>query len=443
MTPAPALRLGQHSGRLRPRLGITVWTTPALIRLLLYAIFGSALLLAVAATVGVREHRQTLQTVGRDSAPSMIAALHIRAALADMDASAADNLLLKGGSPDALRSFDGRRGEAVDALITAAENIAHGEAERTPIRRIALGLGTYSAQVQQAFNYQRAADVRSLDAYRKAADIMDSELLPAAADLGEINLHALNAAYDRQLRNSSIALSLLTLTTILIASLLVALQILLFRRTRRILNPLLILATAIVLIFSSYLGGTFRTTDRNLKLAKQGAFDSIHSLWEARALAYRANADESRYLLDPLHAGLPNSPQLEANAASVANGFLGTELRKAAFSGEREEAQRTLDRLDEYRRVALEVRRLEQHGQSEAAIALETGQGPAQYQGALHSFDDSLGKTLDSDQVAFDRAVSQGFQAIGSEFPAPIAALAVFGLSVLGVLPRLREYRTW
>jgi hypothetical protein len=37
----------------------------------------------------------------------------------------------------------------------------------------------------------------------------------------------------------------------------------------------------------------------NLKVAKQDAFDSILALTQARAVSYDANADETRFLVDP------------------------------------------------------------------------------------------------------------------------------------------------
>ena len=90
-----------------------------------------------------------------------------------------------------------------------------------------------------------------------------------------------------------VAISSIGLLTIL-----VYLQIFLNRRMRRLLNPMLLLATAIAIFF---IGSTFRTlfsASTQLKIAKEDAFESIHALWQVRALAYSANGDESRYLLD-------------------------------------------------------------------------------------------------------------------------------------------------
>ena len=42
---------------------------------------------------------------------------------------------------------------------------------------------------------------------------------------------------------------------------------------------------------------------RDLKQIIEDAFDSIHSLWQAAAIAYDANGDESRFLL-----GGPRAP---------------------------------------------------------------------------------------------------------------------------------------
>ena len=41
------------------------------------------------------------------------------------------------------------------------------------------------------------------------------------------------------------------------------------------------------------------TEAEHLRVAKKDAFDSVLALTQARAVSYDANADESRYLIDP------------------------------------------------------------------------------------------------------------------------------------------------
>src|SRR5215831_13547473 len=87
-------------------------------------------LLLIAGIPAARVHRDAMKTVGKDSAPSIIAAQHIKSALADMDASAVNELLRPPGTaPEAVRAYESRREEAVKTLTTAAENIAYGDSE--------------------------------------------------------------------------------------------------------------------------------------------------------------------------------------------------------------------------------------------------------------------------------------------------------------------------
>src|SRR5205823_1740245 len=99
--------------------------------------------------VGIQKQRHGIKTVGKDTAPSIIAAQHIKAALADMDANVANALLdPPGKNLEAIQTAEERRQEAIKALVAAAENITYGEAERLPIQTLLLTLGTYAAKIQ-------------------------------------------------------------------------------------------------------------------------------------------------------------------------------------------------------------------------------------------------------------------------------------------------------
>ena len=87
-------------------------TTPQILKTGLVCIWIATLLLMTAAITGAQSHRRAMKAVGKDSAPSIIAAQHIHAALADMDANAA---------LESRQTFLNRREEAVSAIIAAAE----------------------------------------------------------------------------------------------------------------------------------------------------------------------------------------------------------------------------------------------------------------------------------------------------------------------------------
>ncbi|MFE0652572.1 hypothetical protein ACFVZH_28755 [Streptomyces sp. NPDC059534] len=79
------------------------------------------------------------------------------------------------------------------------------------------------------------------------------------------------------------------------------LQRYLARRFHRILNPALLTATACALLAVVLGSQALTATSEQLRVARRDAFDSVVALSRARAIAYDANADESRYLLDRDH----------------------------------------------------------------------------------------------------------------------------------------------
>jgi hypothetical protein len=62
-----------------------------------YLVWGVSLLLLIVSISGVNSQRQALKTVGKDAAPSILTAQELQDSFADMDASLANELLLKPG----------------------------------------------------------------------------------------------------------------------------------------------------------------------------------------------------------------------------------------------------------------------------------------------------------------------------------------------------------
>src|SRR5215471_12750868 len=112
------------------------WTTPQLLKGSLGLIWGLSLVLLSTTLLGIAEQRQAMQTIGKDTAPSIIAAQHILAGLADMDANAANEFLDQPGqNQEVVKAYEARRQEVIHALLAAAENITYGDAERIPSGR--------------------------------------------------------------------------------------------------------------------------------------------------------------------------------------------------------------------------------------------------------------------------------------------------------------------
>jgi hypothetical protein len=458
-----------------PRARFT--TTPWLLRGALAAVVLLAGLFGAAVTVGADQHYRAMKKVGKDTAPSILAAQQIKAGLADMHANAANMLLQKPGRGgkdrlaaygQAAKDYDQRRREVSEGLLAAGENITEGDRERVPLKRLLNGLGRYEAQVAEALALHARGLDGPLEHHRAADRLMHESLLPAADALDGANRDALDRTYEgAQAANLRALLGVLATGAALLAALLAS-QVFLARRMRRLLNPGLALATALAASFLAYTVVALLDQQRALRVAKQDAFDSVHHLWRARAVAYDANGDESRWLLDRERAKehetafrekrdrIAKPPpglsfrQLEAAVAAAGakadlpkglEGYLADELNNVTFPGEWQAAVACVGAFVAYLDVDEQIRALEKGGRHDEAVALCLGTRPGESNWAFEQFNKALGDTIEINQREFEKEVERGLAMLGwFPYTAPLAALGVALLAFLGLLPRLREY---
>jgi hypothetical protein len=390
------------------------------------------------------------------------------AALADMDANAANYLLgALNQNAQADVVFEKDRSSVAQSLITAAQNITYGDAERIPIHTIDDQLGAYFELIGKArMLHGQHDDATALGAYRVATALMANTILPAARDLDAANFKYLNQAYDTERASSGAAAALVSVTGLLLVGMLIAIQVILSRRTRRLLNLPLLAATLIALVFTLRLVAVLGDERDQVRVAKMDAFDSIHALWQARAVANDAHGDESRYLLDgessgtyqiaflrkagqlAAYPGGQNATQLAAVAARDPKrlppgftGYLADELRNITFSGEQDAAVSTLGTFGQFVAVEQQVRDLERGNKHPDAVALDIGYSSGQSNGAFGQFDTALGKTIGINQQAFDQAIGRAFGSMaGVEYLSLVAVLAIVVLAFVGTYPRIAEY---
>jgi hypothetical protein len=426
---------------------------------LIWALDGLLLLTVVK---GAQVHRDAAKSIGKDTAPSIIHAQHIKTALADMDANVANELLGEPGKMKAdVNGYEDQRRTAGTALIEAAKNITFDEKEQKPIEDLQFAMGIYEARVQQARDLHQRGEA-AVNAYLDAARVMDEQLLPKADELDRVDRQRLDDSYDPLNSRSTGSAFVVLLVGAAILWALFAVQRFLNQRTHRILNPMLLASTLVTLAFILYTFTTFSSERKDLRVATKDAFDSIHALLRAQAVAYAASADESRYLLDTAHArehesafasksdalaklpaGMTFANVIETaqqeKKVEGATGELVTELNNITFEGERELAVKTVAKFGEYLKGDGDIRRLQQSGKHAEAVQLCIS---AKNGGAFEEFDKALGKTVDINQTAFDDAVGRAFDALSYfELKASIIALTIALLAFFGLLQRIQEYR--
>lgn len=461
-------------------------TTPARLRAGLIAIMLLGCCLAAALSAVATGVQANLQSMGQQTDPEVNAATGLYLSLTDMDSQVA-NALLIGGGDTALASdraqdlalYSSDRTTADADLQRAALTAAGSPAAQQELRSVLDGAGRYEALVADALlaDQERRqagpAPAAVLVYYRQATDLMQTRILPEVAALTVRNESGLNSAYVAAESGAGTGLAVAAGLGLTLIAALAAFQVYLTLRFRRRVSPPLVAATLLAIVAAGFAWGTFGAERSHLRVARYSAFDSIIALSSARALSYNANADESRYLVDPARGAeyqrefLAESQDLASvGTATIASyhtaldgdvaayqavnggkvvfgGAMGAEFRNFTFPGERQAAVRALLAWQAYENDDHTMRTLAGRGMT-AAVTYDSGTRPDQSDGSFNQFAAALSAVIAVNQRAFASAVAAGEREAGRDSlqsVLPVMVLALAGLAYLGVRPRLAEYR--
>jgi hypothetical protein len=423
------------------------------------------------------------QSMGNRQVPEVDAATGLYFSLNDMDAQVA-NVLLVGGSAslatdraDDLATYGSDRATAGQDLQQATVTEAGDASAQRDLQTVLDRIGQYEALAadalltsQQAGGSAGVAPAASVGYYQQATDLMQTGILPGVGSLTSVSASEVDATYQAGLTTARTGIVVVIVVGVLLVAAAVALQLYLMARCRRMVNPALLAATLISIALVGATAAQLSAEAGHLRVAKQEAFDSIIALTQARAVSYDANADESRYLVDPGRAAqyqqafLVKSEQiadvgpvgifgydgaLAADIRAYGNdnadvrfgGYLGAEFRNITFPGERAAAVRTLLAYQVYERDDRVLRALAK-GNLPAAVAFDIGTAATQSDGAFNTYDAALSSVIAINSRAFTAAVAVGQGGVGWDVGFPAGVAVVLGLLLLaGVWPRLAEYR--
>jgi hypothetical protein len=507
--------------------------TPQWIQLSLGAICVSALLSMISVINATNAQRQAFKILQKDTTPSIVNSQRVKDSLADMDATIANDMIQAILTPTASKVALGKQDEVNGAsaivadpdmmdidvnnpssisfiladpaatnkplldpvsqkilsdgfkyrqnrlmgwMTKVSENITYKE-EWQPIWQLQYGIGNYLQLVQRAQDFQAQGDREGmLRTYRQAVTLLDGKLLPAADNLTKVNYDQLQIQYKKQQQTVQGNLLLILIFVGLLLGSLAWLQFFLYRRTNRILNSFLLGSSAVTVVFFLYAINALMSSDSALKTASQDAFNSIYALRQVRAIAYMANASESRYLLDraaaPQHESdfhnrisqifepsiivisqtlKLDSPTNNFNVSQIldlpkippemAGGIVIDALNNVTFDGEREALKEMLQKWSRYVDVDYRIRKLATSQRLNDAIALCVGSGENQSNALFYEFRDANNKALKINDKEFANAIDRGNATVANfQILAPVAFSLVILLTILGLRPRLKEY---
>ncbi|MFC6878962.1 hypothetical protein [Actinomadura yumaensis] len=446
---------------------------------------GAAVLVLVAvlaiAWSAIANARDGVRVIGHDAGPQVVTTGDLYFQLTDMDAQLA-NALLNGagaGRDQALARYDQDRRKAGDALLKAA-NLADEATEKSTQKGAEKGTEEATARdLLDAFvRYERLAgqalltDQRSergagpvrdeaMTLYRQATDLMKLDLLPKAYNLTLDNGTLVRHTYESKKSAVQTGRAWTLGVGALLLIVLVALQLYLAARFRRLLNPALAVATLGALALTAAAGVVLTGQTDHLRKAKEDGFDSMLALSRARAIGVSANADQTRFLLDPDRADtyeqvfLSKSQSvlyLAAGNLKAYNdalqksaqeerpkilGFLGDERAHSSLPGQPRAFAKVVDDWRRYQRDDRTIRNLASSGQRAQAVAARAASARA-----FTAYDASLNELVAIHRTAFDGAVAEADDGTSGWYAVlPVAGLVIAALVLLGVRPRLTEYR--
>jgi hypothetical protein len=446
--------------------------TPVAVYILLWsAIFILAAVLCAASINAANQCREAIKSIGRDCAPSIIAAQQIKQDLAKFDANSADFLLAKDANLPIYQELETQaetlKNQFSDALITAAQNITFGDSERIPITKLSSGIIHYGELVASANQHENSEATRFI---ANASNYLHHDLLTAAQDLDKANTTVLDHVYNLRSQSLHIQSILFFLLWCLLNLLLLGTGIYLWKGTKRILNLGILMAVflSVILAFQVFLateGSAYR-----LKVITKDAFDSIHWLWSARATAEDAYGARARVLLfaksDDQPVALRNLEdcqvkilrlppgqitlsrlQNDPEPAEILSknpqfkGYLADELRNITFTGEREAALAAVQAWSRYSETDQQTAVLETNNRHSDAVALHLYEEPSGGLGAATRVDQALELVIRINQVVFDKTVAEGLSKLqGLDWTVAALCLGVMITTTAGIWPRIREY---
>ncbi|MFA1549441.1 hypothetical protein [Actinomadura chokoriensis] len=458
--------------RLLPRtVAARVRTLTALSLVLLVVLLG-------AGWAAIANAREGVRVIGHDAGPQVVATGDLYFQLTDMDAQLANALLIGGaaggGRDQALARYDDNRRKAGDALLKAAK-LADETTEDNTARDVLDALGRYERLAGQALLLDRQSPHASgppsqkvIDLYRQATDLMKLDLLPKAYNLTLDNGTLVRHTYEEKRSAVLAGRAWILVVGVALLVTLAGFQLYLAKRFRRLLNVPLALATLGTLVLVA--AGTLMLSGQadHLRKAKEEGFDSILALSRTRAISNSANADETRFLLDPgradayeqvylsksqtvLYLKAGNLTQYNAAVQKGLSfepgrapflGFLGTEANRPTESSEREAQMANVmnKTLSAYQKVQANDRQMRDRvrvGQRDEAVAAR-GTASADFA----AYDRSLQELVNVHQKAFNEAVEDGDGGTSGWYAVlPVAGVVIALLVLAGVRPRLAEYR--
>jgi hypothetical protein len=260
-------------------------------------------LLVILAIIGIVSYaavdarHRAASAVEDEAVPELVASQRLYRSLADANSAASIIYLKPPSQQAALRpSYDADLKDAGDALAAISAELPHEEAAQRSVRIITRNLPVFAQAIDSSLANGLQGNAVGGAYLRAGTRIMSTTILPAATTL---HLHAVDRLRD-EFDDGTAAhdVPFVIVAAVIAVGALVAAQVLVARRSRRVLNVGLLGPTVVVIGLLAWTGGKFVSSQDSLVRAQRNGSDAVEVLAAMRILNLRAQAAENVALIE-------------------------------------------------------------------------------------------------------------------------------------------------
>ncbi|RZS44831.1 hypothetical protein EV193_101711 [Herbihabitans rhizosphaerae] len=427
--PARAVRKLTRSSR----------TTPGRLTIISITLAVLAVITGVTGALSVQQKQDTITDLAEHREPLAAAAQQIYRSLSDADATAASAFLSGGTEPEELRSrYEINVAQAGAALAKASSDIGGIPEAEQQVNRLAQQLPVYTGLVETARANNRQGFPAGAAYLREASGLMQNKILPAAEKLYVIDVDRLAAEQDDATDLPWIPLAL----TVLLLGGLIAAQVYLRRRTNRVFNIGLVIATVAVVVSLAWGAVAVLVESTRIDDSRGEGSQPVDLLVRARIDALKARTNETLTLVARGSGESYEQDFVRLSKSFSGDGNLlqrGKGMGGGAMTNQVDQATKN---ADAWLAVHRKIRELDVKGGYDDAVKLAVGQAPDGAAVVFGRLDANLNTAITEGRKSFSEATSQGSNALTLLAPglAVLALVAAAGIT-LGIRERLREYR--
>jgi hypothetical protein len=376
---------------------------------------------------GLVDHREPLSA----------AAQQIYRSLSDADATASSAFLSGGSEPVQLRGrYEADIAQAGAALVKASSDVSGITAAEQQVDVLGQQLPAYTGLVETARSNNRLGLPIGAAYLREASTLMRTKLLPAAQKLYAIDTDRLTSEQDAA---TSFPWLTVVLTIALLGALIVT-QVYLTRRTNRLLNVGLLVATIAIgvgLIWGAVAGWVSASAVGD---ARAEGTQQVDALVQARIVALQGRADETLTLV-----GRGDGAGYEQEFQQLApkqSDLLQKARSQSADPAITKQVDAAIANAQTWADAHKKIRDLDNGGQYDEAVKLAIGPDDKGATAAFNRLDENLSSAIQQGREKFVTSISTAQNALLGIVPGvALLALVAAGGSLTGIRQRLREYR--